>query len=56
MDGAMSEFQPWKLKRLVLKAEKDSDKAEFYYSIYHSILHGDILPLHLTFLFDLSYS
>lgn len=56
MDGAMSEFQLRKLKRLVLKPENDSDKAAFYYSIYHSILHGDILPPHLTVLFDLSFS
>lgn len=56
MDGAMNECQLGKLKRLILKPENDSDKAAFYYSIYHSILHCDILPLNLTFLLDVSFS
>lgn len=53
MDGAMSEFQLGRLKRLVRKLESDSDGAAFHYSIYHSILHGDIMPPHLAVLFDL---
>ena len=52
----MSKLQLRKLKRLVLMPENDRDKAAFYYSIYHRVLHGDIAPLSLTFLFDLRYS
>lgn len=52
----MSEFQLPKLKRLVPEPENDSDKAAFYYSIHHCVLHGDIIPLNLTVLFDLSHS
>lgn len=53
MDGAMSEFQLWRLKQLVRKLESDSDRAAFHYSIYHSILQGDIMPPDLAVLFDL---
>lgn len=53
MDGTMSEFQLWRLKRLVRKLGSDSDRAAFHYSIYHSILHGAIMPPHLAVLFDL---
>lgn len=45
MDGAVSEFQLRKLKRLRLKPDDDSDKGVFYYGIHHSVLHGYILPL-----------
>lgn len=54
MDGAMSEFQLRRLKRLVRKLESDSDGAAFHYSIYHGILHGAIMPPHLAVLFDLA--
>lgn len=40
MDGAMSDFQLWKLKRLVGEPRSDSDKAAFHYSIYHHVLHA----------------
>lgn len=43
MDGAMSDIQLQKLESLVCQPGNDSDKAGFYYSIYHGILHGDIL-------------